>query len=193
MTSNIQDFAQILDPVTPEAFFAEYYGKKPLHVPGTPDKFAAVLSWQILNEILNMNSIWSAGSLQLFLDSQAVAPKQYCQPAIDRNQARVMRPDPSQVAALLGRGASLVANDVDALTPGMAAVAGALESALNATAQANVYGSKRQRRAFDSHFDTHDVYALHVEGEKTWRIYETQAEAPIAHPRFKSETSLSES
>ncbi len=36
MTQVIQDFAEILDPVTPEDFFAEYYGKKPLHVRGTP-------------------------------------------------------------------------------------------------------------------------------------------------------------
>jgi hypothetical protein len=72
------------------------------------------------------------------------------------------------------------------LTPELAAVADGMEAALGAKAQANLYCSWRERQAFDSHFDTHDVYALHVEGEKVWRIYETRVETPIAHPRFKT-------
>ena len=182
----IRDLADLLDPVTPESFFAEYHDKKPLHVPGTPEKLASVMSWSILNDILNMTSVWSGVSLQLVLDREVIPPAQYCRAGIDRNGVRVMRPDPAQVTSLLRRGASLVANDVDTLAPGLAAAADALESALGAKAQANIYCSWQQRQAFDSHFDTHDVYACHVEGEKVWRVYEMRAEVPIAHPRFKS-------
>lgn len=186
MTRDIRDFADILRPLTPEAFFADYHDKKPLHVPGGADKFAAVMSWPLLNDLLNMTSIWSGVSLQLALDKETIPPAQYCRPGIDRNGARVMQPDPSKVTALLRRGASLVANDVDTLAPGLASAADAFEAALGAKAQANIYCSWRQRQGFDSHFDTHDVYAVHVEGEKVWRVYEGRAEAPIAHPRFKS-------
>jgi ribosomal protein L16 Arg81 hydroxylase len=186
MTNTIYSFAQILDPVTPETFFAEYHDKKPLHVPGTPEKFAGVMSWPVLNDLLNMTAVWSATSLQLVLDKEPIAPARYCRPAVDRNNARVMQPDAGLVTALLRQGASLVANDIDTLTPELAAVADALEAALGAKAQANLYCSWRERQAFDSHFDTHDVYALHVEGEKVWRIYETRVETPIAHPRFKT-------
>ncbi|MCP4249748.1 MAG: hypothetical protein GY778_22120, partial [bacterium] len=42
-----------------------------------------------------------------------------------------------------------------------------------------------QHQAFDTHFDTHEVFALHVEGEKTWRIYEGRVDRPIAHPGYK--------
>ena len=185
MTEKIRTFADLLHPVTPEEFFAEYHDKKPLHIPGTSDKFASVMSWRTLNDLLNMTSVWSGTSLHLMLDTKTVSASDYCRPAIDRNNVQSMQPDAARITALLRQGASLIANDVDALSPGLRSVAEALESALGAKAQANAYCSWRQRQAFDSHFDTHDVYAIHLEGEKVWQVYRTRADKPIAHPRFK--------
>lgn len=185
MTEKNCTFADILHPVTPEEFFAEYHDKKPLHIPGTPDKFASVLSWRTFNDMLNMTSVWSGTSLRLMLDKKTVSVSDYCQPAIDRNNAESMQPDSARITALLRQGASLIANDVDALSPGLRSVAETLEIALGAKAQANVYCSWRQRQAFDSHFDTHDAYAIHLEGEKVWQVYRDRADNPIAHPRFK--------
>ena len=187
MAQEITSFADILAPVTPEEFFAVYYGKKALHVPGTAEKFASVMSWARLNDILNMTGIWSGASLQLFLDREAVPPREYCRPAADRGTgAEVPRPDPARVTELIRRGASVIANDIDSLNPGLAATANAMEAALEAKVQANLYCSWQKHQAFDTHFDTHDVYAIHVEGEKTWRIYEGRLEDPVAHPAFKA-------
>lgn len=185
MTEKIRTFTELIRPVTPEEFFAEYHDKKPLYIPGTPDKFASVMSWRTLNDMLNMTSVWSGISLQLMLDKKVVPVADYCRPSIDRNNAQLMQPDATRVTALLRQGASLVANDVDALSPGLRYVAGALEIALGAKAQANVYCSWQQRQAFDSHFDTHDVYAIHLEGEKVWQVYKVRADKPIAHPRYR--------
>lgn len=186
MSQAITSFAQIIDPVTPEAFFAEYHDRKPLHVPGDPRRFAGIMSWPILNDLLNKTALWSATSLQLVLDNQVVAPARYCHPATDRNNLQVMQPDAVRVSEQLRQGASLVANDIDTLTPELAAVGDALDAALGGKAQANLYCSWRERQAFASHFDTHDVFALHVEGHKMWRVYQTRVDRPIAHPRFKS-------
>ena len=185
MTEKIHTFADLIHPVTPEEFFAEYHDKKPLHIPGTPDKFASVMSWRTLNDLLNMTSVWSGISLRLMLDRKTIPASDYCRPAIDRNNAQSMQPDPARIMVLLRQGASLIANDVDTLSPGLRSVAEALEIALGAKAQANVYCSWRQHQALDSHFDTHDVYAIHLEGEKVWQVYRTRADRPIAHPRFK--------
>jgi ribosomal protein L16 Arg81 hydroxylase len=185
MTEKIRTFAELIHPVTPEEFFAEYHDKKPLYIPGTPDKFASVASWRTLNDMLNMTSVWSGISLQLVLDKEVVPVADYCRPSIDRNNAQTMQPDATRVTALLRKGAALVANDVDALSPGLRSVAETLEIALGAKAQANIYCSWQQRQAFDSHFDTHDVYAIHLEGEKVWQVYKTRADRPIAHPRYR--------
>ncbi len=187
MAQEITSFADILAPVTPEEFFAVYHGKKALHVPGTADKFASVMSWARLNDILNMTGIWSGASLQLVLDRETVPPREYCRPGTDRGTgAEVLQPDPARVTELIRRGASVVANDIDSLNPGLAAAANSMEAALEAKVQANLYCSWQKHQAFDTHFDTHDVYAIHIEGEKTWRIYQGRLENPVAHPAFKT-------
>ena len=177
--------ADLLAPVTPEQFFAEYHDKQPLHVQGGAAKFASVLSWRQINRLLDQTHIWSSQSLKLVLDGTPVPPEQYCGRATGRDGAPVQQPEAAKVAQWVARGASIVMNDVDSLTPGLAAVSDALEGAGLGKAQANVYISWQSHKAFGTHFDTHDVWAVQVEGEKTWNIWEGRAEWPIAHPAFR--------
>jgi hypothetical protein len=181
----IADLAALLAPVTPEQFFAEYFDRQPLHVRADPGKFAGVLSWRGINRLLDMTHIWSGTSIKLVLDSQTIPAEQFCAPALGRDGVQVMQPDPRKVQAWIAKGASLVMNDVDSLTPGLASVSTALENAGLGKAQANVYISWEAHKAFRTHYDTHDVWAVQVEGEKTWNIWEGRAEWPIPHPIFK--------
>ena len=187
MPRSIASLADLLHPVDEAAFFAEYYDRKPLHVSAAdPDRFADVMSWDILNRLLNMTAIWSPESLKLVLDRRPVPAERYCRTAVDRTNKPALQPDAEQVNALLQRGASLVINDIDTLWPGLAAAADALESGLNGKTQSNLYCSAAAHQAFDSHFDTHEVFALHIAGEKVWRIYEGRLDRPIAHPAYKT-------
>ena len=179
-------FDAIMQPLGAERFFAEYDGKKPLHLKGAADKFAEVLTWARLNDLLGQATIWSQNSLQLVLDKDLIPAARYCAPAIGRDGGQVLRPDPDKVKDFLRRGATLVANDIDHLSAGLTAFADAMERALRGKVQGNLYLSSRRRQGFGAHFDTHDVYAVHVEGTKTWHIYEGRAKDPIAHPMFKT-------
>lgn len=179
-------FADIIAPMSEEEFFGTYYDKKPLHVPGTGEKFGHIMNWDQLNRILNMSAYWSPATLQLVRDRDRIPAAGYCEPALDSNGNPTQRPSAARVTEHLQNGASLVLNDIDTLTPEIAMVADALEQALNGKAQSNLYCSWKQRQAFFSHFDTHDVYALHFEGEKVWRVYENRMPHPIRHSRFLS-------
>lgn len=179
-------FADILSPMSEANFFAEHYDRRIAHIEGGAEKFVNVMSWETLTSILNMTAVWSSRSLELVHEKNPVPPPQYCRPAKNRDGQAVLQPDSTKVMRLLRDGASLVANDIDTLTPALRGVAGALEAALFGKAQANLYCSWQEHQGFGTHFDTHDVYAVHVAGEKLWRIYETRANTPIAHPRFKS-------
>ncbi|MBX9701133.1 MAG: cupin domain-containing protein [Acetobacteraceae bacterium] len=179
--------AELLAPMTPEQFFAEYHDRQPLHVRGDPAKFAAVLSWRGINRLLDMTHAWTAHSLQIVLDGTPVPAEQYCARAVGRDANEgLMQPVAAKVQDWVKRGASLVLNDVDSLTPGLRAVSEALEGANLGKAQANVYISWQSHKAFPAHFDTHDVWAVQVEGEKIWNIWEGRAEWPIAHPAFRN-------
>jgi len=181
-------FADILAPVTEAEFFRDYHDRKPLHIPGRAEKFPAVMNRDILTRLLNISSYWTPATLKLVRDRQPLPPAAYCQTAqtLDDPAGGVLRPDPGQVRAHLEDGASLVLNDIDSMTPSLASLADALEAALDGKAQSNLYCSWKQRQAFFSHFDTHDVYAIHFEGEKVWRLYRNRMPHPIRHPRFMS-------
>lgn len=185
MSQFITSFRQLLDPMPPEKFFGDYCRRRPLHIPGDAAKFASVMNWEEMNRLLGMG-IWTARSLQLSLDRQRIPPAAYCRNAVDRNQMQVLQPDAEKVVDFLKRGASLLLNEIETLHPGVRAVLETIEAAHGGRGNANLYCSWKQRQAFDSHYDRHEVYALQIVGEKTWRIYEGRAETPIEHPAFKN-------
>lgn len=176
----------IMAPIGAERFMNEYEGKKPLHLKGAADKFGAVMNWSRLSELLGQATIWSHQSLMLVLDKEQIPAAQYCAQAVGRDGGQVLRPDPDKVQSYLKKGATLVANDIDHLSPGLTAFSKTMEEALGGKVQGNLYCSSKRRQGFAAHFDTHDVYAVHVEGTKTWHIYEGRATDPIAHPMFKT-------
>jgi bifunctional lysine-specific demethylase and histidyl-hydroxylase MINA len=179
-------FDAIMAPLGAERFFAEYEGKQPLHLKGAADKFAEVMTWAKLNDLLGQATIWSQHSLVLVLDKDPIPAARYCAPAQGRDGGQVLRPDPDKVKDFLRRGATLVANDIDHLSAELTAFADAMEQGLGGKVQGNLYLSSRRRQGFGAHFDDHDVYAVHVEGTKTWHVYEGRVQDPIAHPLFKN-------
>ena len=183
MSETITSFEQLLHPIGVDAFFASHFGREPLHIPGQADKFASVMSWDELNRMLGMD-VWDANTLQLVLNKQRVPPAAYSLKAINRNQRQILQPDSAKVMGLLGQGASLVLNNIETLHPGTLAVAETIGNLIGAKVSANLYCSWQQQPAFDSHYDRHDVFALHVLGEKNWRVYEGQLDNPVEHAAF---------
>lgn len=187
MAKRIESFADLIAPIGEDVFFAEYHDKKHLHIrANAPDKLDDVMTWDTLSAVLNMTAIWGTHSLKLFLDTKPVPYEQYCRQAVDRTGAQSLQPDADKVKSWLRRGASIVANDIDTLTPGLISAANALEHRLGGKVQSNLYCSWNQHQAFPTHFDTHEVFALHVAGEKTWRLFEGRLENPIASDTFQS-------
>ncbi len=187
MTNRISSFADLISPVAEEEFFATYHDRQFLHIPASdPDKFADVMSWEILSNILNMTTIWSSTTLRLYLDKNSIPPEQYCRQVTDRENKPSLQPDAEKVKTWLRRGASLIANDIDALWPGTAGIADILDRRLGGKGQCNLYCSWEKHQAFSTHFDTHEVFAIHIAGEKVWQIYEGRINNPIAHETFKT-------
>jgi ribosomal protein L16 Arg81 hydroxylase len=179
-------FENIIAPISPEEFFSEYYGKKHLHIKAAENQFSHIMNWEKLNAILNMSDIWSQHSLRLVLDKQPINPNLYSSEFTNRDNQKLLKPHAEKVSSFLQAGASLVLNSIQSLSPELQNISQILEKSLNAKSQANLYCSWRQRQAFASHFDTHDVFAIHFEGTKVWQIYEGFYPNPINHAAFKS-------
>ena len=172
------DFAGFIAPFDADTFRAQYFGKRPLHIRREAAGRPPVLSWQRFNEVLGITPYWNEDTLKVYFRNRAAPRENYCD-ATDVRAGTKAPADPAKVKALLGLGASLIANHVHRVCPEVAAVAGLLESEFASRVAANVYCSFKGVQAFQTHFDLHDVFALQVEGEKTWRVYEARADAPV--------------
>ncbi len=174
----------LLAPTDAETFFRDYYGKQHLHVKGTPERTAEIMTLSGLNALMSMTSVWSPQTLKLFVDRNPVPVPEYCAQALALG-GEALRPDPDKVQDWIGRGASVILNDIDALVPGVRQLANELQQATGGRSQANLYFSMSQHQAFGPHCDVHEVFAVHCNGEKVWNIYENREDTPINHPSFQ--------
>lgn len=171
------DFPSFLAPFDANTFHADYFGKRPLFVSREGSPVPSLLSWQRFNEVLAITPYWNEDTLKLFFKSRAALRENYCDTA-DLKSGDRAPVNPAKVKALMGLGASLVANHLHKVCPEVGAAAHMLERTFAARVAANVYCSFRGVQAFQTHFDLHDVFAVQVEGEKTWRVYESRADNP---------------
>jgi len=176
----------LLAPLDADTFFRDYFGKQHLHVKGTAGRSAAIMMLPGLNALMSMTSVWSPQTLKLFVDRNPVPVADYCARTLALGgDGTALRPDPDLVQDWIGKGASVILNDIDALAPGVRQFANELQEATGGRSQANLYFSMAQRQAFGPHCDVHEVFAVHCHGEKVWNIYENREDTPINHPSFQ--------
>src|ERR1043166_9372576 len=108
----LASFAELLSPVSPEAFFADFHGRQPLHIRGGAERFVGLMSWPALSELLNRTGLWTARSLELVSNGQKLPPQEFCRPGVDRDMRQNLIVVAQRVAHWLRQGVSLVANDV---------------------------------------------------------------------------------
>lgn len=172
-------FRQIIAPIPSEDFFGAIWEQRPVHIPGAADKFAEVFSWEEFNRLLNMSKLWSERSMKLVLDGENVDPAEFGRVGQTREGYQATVPDPERVMSLLQRGATVTLDLIESLSPSVAGVSAALQTATGGVAVCNAYCSWRAHQGFMAHFDTTDVIALHIEGSKRWRVYEGRYESSI--------------
>ena len=168
------DFAEFIAPRTLESFLSEDYGRHPVHIQGESPR-AGLLSMARLEQLLSVRPHWTEGNLKLILNSRPVLGEHY----LDRTTSGAPRADPVKVQLFMRMGASLVGDHIEDIDPGVREVADMLSDTFAGTAGANVYCSFKDIRAFNSHCDLHEVFAVQLEGEKVWQIYENRADAPV--------------
>ena len=161
----------------------EYYGKKALHLPAAVSP-QSIFSFGKLNELLALTTILNETNLRLLMDCRPIPSEQYCSPVMTHAGYRQC-PDTKLIEKWFNKGASLVLNYVDELTPEFRSITNSLGAELLGHVSTNIYASCSGHRAFDSHYDDHDVFCFHVEGTKKWRLYEGQIDNPVGQPAHR--------
>ena len=118
---------------------------------------------------------WTPARLKIVYNATPIPPSEYCRP--DTGVA-----DFGRAREFAAHGASLVCDHAGAVAPELKHISDVLTRQLGGFSWANVYRSTQGIGGFGPHYDLTDVFALHCEGEKIWRLYEGRAADPTKFP-----------
>jgi len=165
-------------------FFLEHFGLNYLYKPKFFDEFEEMMSLDILDSMLSKNNIWNNKNFIMMLDQKKLNYSDFSSISMETT-GNNYRPDVNKVENLVARGASIILNEIEKHNKNLLKIADDLQNLTNGRCQGNLYFSMASHQAFGPHFDLHDVFAIHFEGEKVWNIYENIEKNPINHPVFK--------
>jgi ribosomal protein L16 Arg81 hydroxylase len=163
------DFPRVLQPLTPEVFFQEYWEQRPLLLSrDKPGYFSSLFSLPELEDVL-----WSTrpgwGGVQL-------ANHQRGEGWIDYT---TQPPSLERLARAYAQGDTLVLNDMQLRSRSIAALCRSFETAFTFVVNVNLYLTPRGAQGLSPHFDTQDAFILQIEGSKHWRLYPACVELPL--------------
>lgn len=84
-----------------------------------------------------------------------------------------------RVLALYADGATLVLQGLHRMWPPLIDFASELGDQLGQPLQVNAYLTPAGNQGFATHYDTHDVFVLQVDGRKHWRVHEPVVRDPL--------------
>src|SRR3989440_9061416 len=167
----LRTLAEMLEPHAPEEFLAASWGVGLLQVGGRAGKFARLMPWSRLNEILRRQRL-DYPRLRLVQDGRPIPVSSYLRHTTGtRGRTNIPRLKPTEFTRELREGATLVLDAVHELSDEVGELAEGLELFFGARVQANLYAGWHTSRGFDVHWDDHDVFILQAAGRKRWSVY----------------------
>ncbi|MBR8836556.1 MAG: cupin-like domain-containing protein [Stigonema ocellatum SAG 48.90 = DSM 106950] len=165
----MHSLSDILKPYSVEEFLTKNWTMKAVFIPSEGEnKFAHLFSWDIVTYLLNFHQ-FKYPDLRLALDEEVL--------------------DESANANLIKRcqeGATLILNGVHKLIPQLANFADQVKYNLGCGVQVNAYCSWPQKQGFSSHYDTHEVFILQIDGTKKWYVFPDTFKYPLTEQKSSS-------
>lgn len=162
-------------PISNNEFRDIYYEKQPYLMRGAAN--CAQLDWNLVDQALDHIEV-SDNFVKLIKNKKvdiSSITEEYSDIGVQR---RVFRKD-KLYSFLLG-GGSLVLNRLDIFSQNVQEVCAQIARFLGAQTAANGYVSFGVEPATNTHWDTHDVFAVQLIGRKHWLVYEPNIELPIS-------------
>lgn len=179
--------AGMLEPHAPAEFLDSAWGVNFLHVRGRSGRFAHMMPWARLSEILRRHRL-DHPRLRLVRDGKPVPVSSYLRHVTGaRQKTAVPRLKSSELTRHLREGATLVLDAVDELSEPVEGLARDLELFFHERVQVNLYAGWQTSRGFDLHWDDHDVFVLQVAGRKKWSVYGQTRPYPLVNDIEKAE------
>jgi len=163
--------ADLISPVSVDAFLADFVGRCAVHSVGTSDRHSGHFSWDALDALLN----------------NAPAPHPALR-VVSAEHGAVTPHSAAQAIAAMRQGTGLVLQEADRYHDALGALADALTAELDEPCRINVYATQPGQAAFPLHADTHDVLVLQLAGNKDWSVTGPSLVDPLFHRSLHPQT-----
>lgn len=157
--------AQLVAPLSLDVFLGEYYDRRPVHLPGSPERSRGLLTHDRLADLLRQGDEASGGVISFPLPVEGTTD------------------DP--VGAYMDAGYPVILNAPHGASGEIDRICTDLGAALQAHVWPNVYATGTAGAPFNIHFDLHDVLVVQCEGVKEWRISSLRADRPLDVPEMR--------
>ncbi|HEY9813091.1 MAG TPA: cupin domain-containing protein, partial [Candidatus Sericytochromatia bacterium] len=158
-----------MQPYNLKEFLDNNWTTKAVSIPSEGKKnFAHLFSWEKLNYILNFHQL-------RYPDIRLAIGGKVLDESANENLIKSCQ-----------SGATLIINEVHKLIPEIAHFAAAIKSDLGYANQVNAYCSWPEKQGFSSHYDTHEVFILQVDGIKQWYVFEDTIKYPLKDQKSSS-------
>lgn len=165
----MKSLIELLKPYTLEEFLKNNWTSTAVHILSEEtNKFAHLFSWEKLNYLLNYHQ-FKYPDFRLALDGNV----------LDESANE-------NLTKLCQEGATLIINQVNKLIPEIAKFAAELNYDLGYGTQVNAYCSWPGKQGFSSHYDTHEVFVLQIDGSKKWYVFPDTLKYPLVEQKSKS-------
>jgi ribosomal protein L16 Arg81 hydroxylase len=181
--TKIKDFTDLIQPTGLEDFEANYWEKQVLHIQrNNPDFFSSLFSIEDLDKLLEFNRP-QGSSLKVVKNNQSMNPTFY------ENQDGSL--NLNQLYTAYADGYSIIVNGMQRYCNPIKSLIENIRQQISHNAKANLYLTPENEKAFSPHYDSHDVFAIQISGEKNWILYDdTNFKTPLLNsyqPTFQRE------
>lgn len=161
---------ELLHPITPAQFFAEYWEKQPLLIRAERSRFSGLFSSKDLGRLLHYLRPSPPEGMKLIKGGQHYSSNWTTPDGAPRLDA---------VRAAWREGYTIVVNAMDRLWEPLALLASALQEQLHHPVDINLYFTPPATISASPHFDVMDSFILQVEGSKIWEVHEPVIHLPL--------------
>ncbi|RSM76959.1 cupin [Kibdelosporangium aridum] len=170
--------ADLVAPLEVSQFLGSVQGKTHRRFPGTAGRFASLMPWSTLNDVLRHHRL-DFPRLRLAQDGDVVPTHTYTEMVTPKRGAPIPKLLSGPFTEHLRNGATLVLDAVQEFVDPVADLAARLEHDLRERVQVNLYAGWGKTHGFDVHWDDHDAFILQISGRKRWRVHGSTRPAPL--------------
>lgn len=175
------DLRRLLAPLEVATFFEQTWERQPFTVRRhEPGYYADLFSLADVDRVI-------AFTRPLFPEAHSFPGGPPAQTYVQGWLPEQQQPAPclgiAELRYLFAQGRSVVIRSMQHRWPAIASLCRNLEAVFHCPVHANLYLTPPNSQGFEPHIDTHEVFALQIDGTKQWRLYGPVANLPLAEDK----------